>query len=46
MTSEDPGMGVAIGFIGTSVLGWVSKTTPIWGTMGPIGWIIGGGMAI
>ncbi len=43
---EGGGMGAAIGFYGGAMLAYTAESAPVWGSMGPVGWIIGGGMAL
>lgn len=44
--SEDPGMAAAVGFTGGMMLNFVAESCPVWGSMGPVGWVVGGGMAL
>lgn len=38
--------GAAVGFYGGAVLAWTANSFPVWGSMGPVGWTIGGGLAL
>ena len=46
MAGENPGAVVVTGFYGGAVLNFVAESSPVWGSMGPVGWIIGGGMTL
>lgn len=43
---EGGASGTAIQFGGATMLNFVAQSSPVWTTMGPVGWVLGGGMAL